>query len=60
MKDLNLSAVSIPRQFVVIALMEKYGIEDLAEFIESYAHLHVERNEEMKLHSQIEAGHLDR
>jgi hypothetical protein len=52
MKDLNLS--------VVIVLMEKYGIEDLAEFIESYAHLHVERNEEMKLYASIKKGHLDR
>jgi hypothetical protein len=44
----------------VFALMEKYGIEDLAEFIQSYAHLHVESNEEMKLYAQIESGHLDR
>ena len=52
MKDLNLS--------VVIALMEKYDIKDLADFIQSYAHLHVEENEEMKLYASIKRGHLDR
>ncbi len=48
MKDLNLQ--------VVIALMDKYDIEDLASFIQSYAHLHVEKNEEMERERRCKAS----
>ena len=44
----------------VIVLMEKYEIENLAEFIESYAHHHVKSKEEMKLVASIKAAHEDR